>query len=167
MTTLTKDDFRFLDAVAHYGGKDVTTTQIRRETGFGDEKTRYRHTKLEQAGFIIGGRAGPRQNDPRTATLSDRGRRVLDSTDWDAERDPPETLDEIHQRLSEIETRLELASSSTASAGDHCDCRPRLVRAEKRLDNLSSSVEWHERVVEAIWMSELEDVPLSETLDEL
>ncbi|QLG28166.1 hypothetical protein HUG10_11670 [Halorarum halophilum] len=167
MTQLTTDDIRFLQAVARCDGHEVTTSQIRRETGFSDEKTRYRHKKLEDAGHIIGDRAGPEQNDPRTATLSDRGQRTVDAVDLKDEAEPPQSMEAIRERLLEVETRVQLMSQQSPSTSDSCDYTATLRKITNTLDELQGTVAWHEKIVEAVYIADFEDIALTDALEDV
>lgn len=110
MKHLDESDARFLQAVVTYGGTDVTTTSIRRETGFSPEKTRYRFQKLEDMGHISVDYAtestGP-GDPPRTATLTAQGRQAFNSLDVHDQTEPT-TREEYEERLMELERQVRL-----------------------------------------------------------
>lgn len=111
---LYESDARFLQSVAKHGGKDVTTTTIRRETEFSPEKTRYRFGKLEETGHILVSyaeqSAGP-GDSPRTATLTDKGRQTLDTLTVEAKLEPM-TPEEYGERLLELERQVRLLADA-------------------------------------------------------
>jgi len=124
MANLDDKDIDFLRAVARFGGEDVTTTTIRRETGFSRHTTRYRFGKLEDEELIRVDEAESSQgggSPPNTATLTDAGRQTLarvgENDDEDEEEEnitDEERLEHIEERLDRLEARVDLATGSLA-----------------------------------------------------
>ena len=123
MADLDDKDIEFIRAVARFGGEDVDTTTIRRETGLSSNTVRYRFGKLDDEDIIDVGKADSWSGAgtaPRTATLTDRGRQVLartgddDGNDDDKNITDEERFEHIEERLDRLEARVDLATGSLA-----------------------------------------------------
>ncbi|UPW01648.1 hypothetical protein M0R88_05980 [Halorussus gelatinilyticus] len=166
MTDLDDKDIDFLRAVTRFGGENVDTTTIRRETGMTRNTVRYRFGKLDDEDIIDVGRAESWTGSgsaPRTATLTDAGRQVLarvgdddDGAD-DENITDEERFERIEERLDRIEARVDIA---TGTLGD-------LEGQHNQMTGWMGLAEVYMRATRRTFNNEFDDIDFEQTMREV